>query len=132
MKFVEFNATGHENIRATHKNTFEFTKSPQLSLEGDCIIGVNSDFDSLKIKEIILQFDKIAITITAGLFSQKVEAIVNKRFDDLREIVVRLGEFDSVRTLGLRADKAAIHLNREFVEKLKNPNQKIVVRIEGI
>lgn len=132
MKSIEFNATGHENIRAMHKTTFELTKSPELSLDGDCIVAVNSDFDAEKIKELISSHDKIKITISADFSSEIIEAIVNKRFEDKEEIVVRLGEFDSSRTLGIRASKSAIHFNRDFVEKLKNPAQKIKVRIEGI
>lgn len=132
MKFVEFNATGHENVRAMHKTTFEFTKSSVLSLDGDCIVGVNADFDAEKLKEIIFTHDKIKITISAGFSSEIIEAIANKRFNDCEEIVVRMGEFDSSRTLGIRASKAAIHFSRDFIEKLKNPNQKIKVRIEGI
>ena len=41
---ITFKAYGHENIRATHNRTIEFTKHKELSVRGDCIIGVNSDF----------------------------------------------------------------------------------------
>ena len=42
---MKFSARGHENIRGVHKTTFEFTKEKELTLKGDCIIGVNADFD---------------------------------------------------------------------------------------
>lgn len=132
MQSVEFHAKGHENVRAIHKTTFEFTKHQELSLDGDCIIAVSADFDENKIKELIKHCDKIRVKITAGLISETVEAIVNKQFNCADEIVIRLGEFDSVRTLGIRADKAAVHFNRDFISKLKNPAQIIKVRIEAI
>jgi len=62
-----FNCCGHENITARHKNTFEFTKDEELSLNGDCIIGVNADFSLPSLKSFIksLGGDK-KITITMG------------------------------------------------------------------
>ena len=40
-----FTAYGHKNILATHKTTIEFTKDKELSLKGNCIVGVRADFD---------------------------------------------------------------------------------------
>lgn len=132
MHFVEFHAKGHQNIRAMHKTTLEFTKHHELTLDGDCIIAVSADFDANKIKDLVKHCDKVRIKIIAGLLSETVEAIVNKQFNSEDELVVRLGEFDSLRTLGIRADKAAVHLNRTLIEKLRNPNQTIKVRIEAV
>ncbi len=43
MRFdIKFN--GHKNIRSTHKNTIEITKDPNLTINGDCIIGVDAGF----------------------------------------------------------------------------------------
>ena len=41
----KFNAYGHPNILGTHKTTFEFTKDNELTLNGDCIVGVKADFE---------------------------------------------------------------------------------------
>ncbi|MBI4140221.1 DUF371 domain-containing protein [Candidatus Woesearchaeota archaeon] len=132
MNFYEFTATGHPNVRAMHKTTLEFTKSPDLLPEGDCIVAVNADFDAPQLKHLVHGWDKMRITISAGFTSDVVEAVVNKSFDDDNEIVIRMGEFDSARTLGIRADKAAVHLNRNLIEKLRNPAQKVVVKIEKV
>ncbi len=64
----KFNAYGHPNILATHKTTLEFTKDKEVSLRGDCIIGINSDFDLGKLKDFIKKTiknynKKIIITI---------------------------------------------------------------------
>ena len=39
MRF-EIQFSGHENIRSNHKKTIEITKEAELTLRGDCIIGV--------------------------------------------------------------------------------------------
>ena len=36
-------AKGHENVLSLHKSTFEITKDKELSLSGDCIIGLDID-----------------------------------------------------------------------------------------
>ena len=132
MNFVEFTGTGHLNVRGVHKTTLEFTKSANLRPEGDCVIVVNADFDATKIKHLAHECNKIRITICAGLLSESVEAITNKRFDADDELVIRIGEFDSARTLGIRANKAALHLLRDLIEKLKDPQQKVVIKIEEV
>ena len=129
MQFVAF---GHPNIRGTHKTTLEFTTNKELSINGDCIIGVNAQFDLLELKKIVRESEKIKITITAGNISDIVEAQSNKKFNDAHEIVIRLGEFDSERTFGLRANKSAQHLRRDLIEKMKNPEQKIIVAIDSL
>ena len=58
-----FFSFGHPNITAKHKTTLEFTKDKELSLRGDCIIGVNSTFELKEIKKMIKSGKKIKILI---------------------------------------------------------------------
>ena len=132
MTLLEFTATGNENIRAVHKTTLEFTKSKDLTPQGDCVLAVNADFDGEKLKQLIQASNKIKISIKAGFISETVEALANKEFNNTDEIVVRMGEFVSVRTAGIRATKAAVHVRRDLVEKLRDPKQKVIVRIERV
>ena len=67
----KFKAHGHANVLATHRNTIEITKHKELSLKGDCIIAVNSDFDLEKIKEEINNNSTIEITIKANSIDRK-------------------------------------------------------------
>jgi hypothetical protein len=127
---VSFNAYGHQNIKGTHKNTIEFTKEKELTLQGDCILGVNSDFDSEKIRKFISGKEKIKVKITVDNVSDEFECIPNPKFSDKKEMVFRLGEFASERTLGLRATKACRHIKREIAEKMKEPGKKMKVVIE--
>ena len=128
---VEFKAYGHKNIRATHNKTLEITKHKELSLNGDCIIGVNSDFSPEEIKK-LLKYEKIKITIKVDNLTDQVECVVNKEFYDEEEIVIRIGEFSSKRTLGVRADKASSQLKREIFEKMKEPRKEMQIIIEPI
>ena len=124
---ISFNAYGHKNLLASHKNTLEFTKDKDLSKNGDCILGVNSDFELSSIKEFIKGKEKIKVEIEVNGISDSFECNVNPKFNDEEEIVFRLGEFSSERTLGLRSTKAAKHINREIVEKMKEDGKKMKV-----
>src|SRR3989338_1936795 len=65
MKY-SFTCCGHENVTARHKTTLEFTKDNELSLKGDCIVGVKADFSLKGIKSFIKSLGnnrKITITI---------------------------------------------------------------------
>ena len=135
----KFTAYGHPNILAAHKAALEFTKDKELSLKGDCIIGVNADFDLGKIKEFIKQSktNKIAeITIEAfGKSNKKIKetilAELNPDFDSNKEMVIRKADFVSERTFAIRANKASFGLNRDLIEFLKEKKNRISITIEN-
>lgn len=132
MQKISFNTYGHRNIRATHKNTIEFTKEKELSIKGDCILGVNADFDLKKIKGFIKDKKKLKLKIIVDDVSDELEFVPNQNFNDNKEMVLRLGEFKSERTLGIRAEKAAKHIKRQIVEKMKEHRKKMVVVIRKV
>jgi len=49
----KFIAYGHKNITSRHKTTLEFTKDSNLTIKGDCIVGIKADFSLDKIKDFI-------------------------------------------------------------------------------
>lgn len=127
-----FTAWGHENVTAKHKRTLEFTKDTELTIQGDCILGVNANFSIYDLKELIKEGGKLKMVISVDDVSDSVVFEPNVEFNDENEIVVRIGDFSSDRTFGIRADKACSDLNPELKEKLKNPDAKIVVSITNI
>lgn len=129
---ISFKAFGHKNISATHKNTIEFTKEKELTPKGDCILGVNADFDLAKIKKFIKGKEKLKCRISVDNVEDEFEFIPNKNFNDKKEMVFRLGEFKSGRTLGIRAEKAAKHIKRELVEKMKTPGKKMKIILSSL
>ena len=126
MTTYSFTATGHQNIRATHKSTLEFTKDSNLTTQGDCIIGVNSDFELSKLK----QFSgKIKVIISHGDIFDEFTAEINPDFCDDHELVFRMGDFISSRTFGVRSDKGANNLNRDLINAVKCANSKLSIII---
>lgn len=126
-----FHAYGHPNIRGTHKNTMEFTKDEHLSIDGDCIIGVKSDFDTAKLAEFAKKNKTARFTLSAGGVTETFTATMNPDFSDQKEAVVRIGEFVDARTLAHRAEKSAKYLSRALIEKMKN-GAKMEVSLEAV
>ncbi len=126
---ISFTAYGHPNITARHRNTVEITRKKELGREGDCIIGVNADFSPGDLKKFIETAEKARMTVEVSGMKEEIRFMVNKSFDDSAEIVIRKTDFKSDRTLGIKADKAAIDLKREFAERLSDGNSPIKIRL---
>ena len=132
----KFYAYGHHNILATHKTTLEFTKDENISLRGDCIIGVNADFELNKLKRFIKKTKNKKIIITIKTSDKKIEekiiAEINLNFSMGKELVIRRTDFVSERTFAIRANKAAYELKRPLIDFLKKGGNKIAVIVENI
>ncbi|MBW2974921.1 DUF371 domain-containing protein [Candidatus Woesearchaeota archaeon] len=127
-----FTAWGHKNITGKHNRTLEFTKESELSIQGDCILGVSSNFSIYDLKELIREGIRLKMVITAGDISDQIIFDANPAFNDENEIVIRMGDFSSDRTFGIKADKACSYLKKELKDKLNNPEQKIDILITNI
>ena len=128
---------GHENILATHKTTLEFTKDTHLSKKGDCIVTVAADKAladlSAEFKEKLRKpHAKLTLTIEAGGIIEQVNAHGSPQLilTHPTDMVIRKSDYVCNRTLAVHADKAAQDLSRDFVEKLKNPKQKVKITLE--
>ena len=127
---------GHENIQARHKTTLEFTKDTHLSKKGDCIVVVAAD---KALADLTADFKeklrkphaKLTITIEVDGISEQVNARGSPQLilTHLTDMVIRKSDYVCSRTLAVHADKAAQDLSRDFVEKLKNPKQKVKITL---
>lgn len=130
-----FTCFGHENITARHKTTLEFTKDKELSLNGDCIVGVRADFDIRGVRNFIEKLNKNNITIIIETDTnnkkiiEKINAEINPDFNSGKEMVIRKTDFISERTFAIKADRAAFELNTELIGFLKAKENGIKVRI---
>jgi len=124
-----FNSYGHESILATHNSTLEFTKGKDVTRNGDCIVGVNSDFSLPRLREVLKGKVKVRLVMECDGRVFEINAAVNSKFDDKNELVVRKSDFASERTLGVRCDKAAADIPRGFVKLLQKSGRKIQVRV---
>ena len=127
---------GHENIRATHKTTLEFTKEKHLTKKGDCIIVVAADKGladlSREFKENLQKPNaKLTILIEAGGITEQVQACGSQKLvlSHPTDVVLRKSSYLCARTLAIHADKAADNLSRELVKKLENPKQKVKITL---
>ena len=127
---------GHENIRATHKTTLEFTKEKHLTKKGDCIIAVAADKGladlSREFKENLRKPNaKLTILIEAGGITEQVQACGSQQLilTHPTDAVIRKSSYQCARTLAIHADKAADDLSRELVKKLENPKQKVKITL---
>ena len=127
---------GHENIRATHKTTLEFTKDKHLTRNGDCIIAVAADKGladlSREFKENLRKPNaKLTILIEAGGITEQVQACGSQQLvlSHPTAVVIRKSSYQCARTLAIHADKAADDLSRELVKKLINPKQKVKITL---
>ena len=120
-------AKGHENVLSLHKSTFEITKDKDLSLSGDCIIGLDidksmEDFPK-RFKEKLANDDtKVIVELKTPNASDTIEGYGHHdlTLSHPTDIVCRKSTFVCSRTLMIKSNKAAIDLNRDLIKDLAN------------
>ena len=120
-------AKGHENVLSLHKSTFEITKDNDLSLAGDCIIGLDidksmEDFPE-EFKEKLANDDtKVIVELKTPNASDTIEGYGHHdlTLSHPTDIVCRKSTFVCSRTLMIKSNKAAIDLNRDLIKDLAN------------
>ena len=131
-------AKGHENVLSLHKSTFEITKDKDLSLAGDCIIGLDID-KSMEdfpedFKEKLANDDtKVIVELRTPNASDTIEGYGHHdlTLSHPTDIVCRKSTFVCSRTLMIKSNKAAIDLNRDLIKDLAN-GESMDVNIELI
>ena len=131
-------AKGHENVLSLHKSTFEITKDKDLSLSGDCIIGLDID-KSMEdfpedFKEKLANDDtKVIVELRTPNASDTIEGYGHHdlTLSHPTDIVCRKSTFVCSRTLMIKSNKAAIDLNRDLIKDLAN-GESMDVNIELI
>ncbi len=135
----ELYAKGHPNIKATHKTTLEITRETYVTPRGDCIIAVNAtkavkDLDP-RLKNVIRRNDAIIVVVleTNGL-KDIILAMGSQELllSSENKIIIRKSTYIEPATLGIRSNKAARDIDRRLVEKLKDPDTVIKVKIIGL
>lgn len=134
---LEIPFSGHKNIRALHKNTIEITTDSDLTVNGDCIIGVNAGYgckeipDELKSK-IRNPDSKIKISIIVGTEEFTVFGSGSKDLEltHPHDIVLRKSDFVCPRTLAVNCEQASDSIPRKIIQMLQDPKTKGVLKIE--
>ncbi len=128
---------GHQNIRSFHPKTIEITTQSELSLKGDCIIGVKASCGCNDLPESIKKLirnskSEILFTIIVNDIYFKIKG---RGHDDLmltnpHDIVIRKSFFICPRTLATCCNVAADAIPRSMIKTLQNPDSKGIFRID--
>ncbi len=127
---------GHKNVLSTHATTLEFTKDDELTLKGDCILGISatkglSEFSEEFKEKIRDEKARVTVEIEACGVMEIVAGFGHPdlTLSDACDIVIRKSGFVCGRTLCVHADKAAVDIDKRIVEYLKKPGSKAKVTI---
>ena len=134
---LEIPLTGHKHVLSLHEKTLEITKDDELTPQGDCIVGVNSNISCIDLpekmkKKIQNPETKIKFTLKVGELSFKVQGYGSEKLTlkHVSDIVLRKSAFTCSRTIAINCDKASSDIPRDFVHLLQNPQTKGKMIIE--
>ena len=131
-------ARGHPEITATHPTTLMITRDKEIGPKADCVVavGANKGVAGLHhaIKQAIRDGHQIEVTIKVNGLSETIRGWGgrNLTLTDENDIVIRKSNFTCGRTLIIRADKAAVNLRREFVNRLRDVRAEVIVTIRSL
>lgn len=128
---------GHENVRALHPRTIEITTEPDLTIQGDCIVGVSAQCGCKDIPEKLkekLRDERSKVTLSIHVNDEVFQVVGNGNQDLILEhphdIVIRKSKFLCPRTLAINCDKASDDIPRKMIKMLQSPQTKGVFVIE--
>ena len=134
---LEIPFTGHKHVLSLHEKTLEITKDDDLTPQGDCIVGVNSNISCIDLpekmkKKIRNPETKIKFTLKIGKSSFKVQGFGSEKLTlkHVSDIVLRKSAFTCSRTIAINCDKASSDIPRDLVRLLQNPQTKGKMIIE--
>lgn len=137
MEF-SFTAQGHKNVTSKHKSTFEITTDENLTLKGDCIIGVKSkttlnDIPEEIRKEIQTDNREIRIILESENYNDEIIGYGSSKLtlNHPTDMVCRKSDFTCNRTLIINANKAAKDLDENLINELKQSSKlKITIKTD--
>ena len=136
---IEIPFSGHKNILSLHEKTIEITKDNELTVNGDCIVGINSSLACIdlpeKFKKKIQNPDTtIIFTIMTDEHSFSIRGKGSEKLTlkHASDIVLRKSAFTCSRTIAIKCDKASDDIPRTIVKKLQDPKTsgKLIIEIK--
>jgi hypothetical protein len=131
--FETIRCRGHHNIRGIHPSTFEVTREEDLTLQGDCIIGVGADKGAADLDQDfsrLLRDDRALLftTLRAGACETRVssQGAAGLMLTHPLDLVWRKSTYIDGRTVGVSSDKAAVHLPRMLIQLLRDEEDLVV------
>jgi hypothetical protein len=136
---IEIPFKGHKNILSLHKKTIEITKDCNLTVNGDCIVGINSSFACINLpekfkKKIQNPNTEIKFSILTDEHSFIIHGMGSEKLtlEHPNDIVLRKSAFTCSRTIAIKCDKASDDIPRKIVKKLQDPKTsgKLIIEIK--
>jgi len=136
---IEIPFKGHKNILSLHKKTIEITKDCNLTVNGDCIVGISSSFACIDLpekfkKKIQNPNTEITFSIVSDEYSFIIHGMGSEKLTlkHPNDIVLRKSAFTCSRTIAIKCDKASDDIPRKMVKKLQDPktNGKLIIEIK--
>ena len=126
---IIFRSQGHPNLRASHKNTLEFTRDKEITTRGTCILGVDTHIDR---HDLPILHGEIQIRLQSGEFSDELTATANPLYHTEDPFIIRRSPKRQARTFAYSASKSAKDINRDLIEALKHKGAELEVEIKQI
>jgi len=118
---------GHANVTGRHPTTFMITTEEEMTLNGDCIIGISADkslhdlsdafSDLLSDDRTILRTILVAEGIACEIWS---EGSAQMALDHPTDLVWRRSDYVCGRTIGIRSNYVARTLPKGLIEALSS------------
>jgi uncharacterized protein len=128
---------GHPNVQSLHSRTIEITKDRELTLNGDCIVGVNANKScrdlSPSIKEKIKKNNsiiEIELIVEPYNFIIKGSGSDNLLLSNPEDIVLRKSKFICDRTLSINCNFSSLEIPRKIIDELKFSNKTGIMLIK--
>ena len=124
MYVVKFR--GHPNVRSAHLTTTEITTSPDLTVRGDCIVGVAASSGCAGLPEDIKRglqnpCSRIKIIISVGTQEFVITGRGSQKMElsHQHDMVIRKSGFVCSRTLAIHCNAASADMPRGMVQQLQ-------------
>ncbi len=128
---------GHKNIRSLHTKTIEITCDRDLTVAGDCIVGVSAESGCAELPETLKTLLRSDRSVKFTLCVNKHNFVINGRgspklvLDHRTDIVLRKSKFICPRTISICCDQTADKVPKEMIRLLQDPSTsgKLIIEV---
>jgi hypothetical protein len=126
---------GHPNVRCLHKTTLEITTQPNLTVKGDCILGVRASKGCSQlhpsIKKNLCKDDFIRIQLVVEPYTIEIvgKTSTNLLLSHPHDIVMRKSNYIDARTLIIQSNMSCADIPQGMVQLLQSSNTEGLMRI---
>lgn len=127
---------GHPNIRAMHERTIELTKAKEITVRGDCVVGVNASRACADLRESFKRklcqenaFVRLSLIVGTYTYDFVGYGSPSLTLSNKHDIVIRKSEFVCPRTIAIRCNRASSDIPKGMVRLLKDPSTKGILRL---